>query len=235
MTNAYTVQQPIQITEIFPNPKGKDGNNEWVELTNFGDSKINLENFILDDEEGGSKPYKISQIKGAPPQIDPNESIIISKTDSHISLNNTDDSVRLFDQNNELIDSVSYAKTEEGKSFAKTRILSEQGEKSIFRWTSPSPNKPNQPLYRLEGVVASSPEIKEDFYFTFMPKNSQKTLKITFDENIMDFNTAKLTFQKGKVAQLLTSKNQTENSHSWTISWTTKQKKTRNSKITYRI
>jgi len=82
----------IKITEVFPNPEGQDGNKEWIELTNFGNTPIDITNYLLDDEEGGSKPYKISN--GT--ILQPNQSNLFRKTQTNLNLNNDGDTVRLF-------------------------------------------------------------------------------------------------------------------------------------------
>lgn len=198
----------IQITEIFPNPKGKDGDNEWIELTNTDPTTTaNLTNYTIDDMEGGSKPYKIQPNNlSTGTALKPNQCITLKKSETKLNLNNTGDTVRLFDQNNELVDSVTYGKSEEGKSFAKTKIISAQGEKAFFMWTSPSPNSPNKPIYQFTGTVTTSPEIGKDFYFTFQPENSKKEIKITFTDPPLDFETARVTLNTGTKTKLLTSK-----------------------------
>ena len=47
----------VIISEIFPNPKGTDTKKEWVEMTNMGETDINLGNWTLDKGEGSTKPY----------------------------------------------------------------------------------------------------------------------------------------------------------------------------------
>jgi hypothetical protein len=191
----------IKITEILPNPKGKDANNEWIELTNTSDIPANLTGWTIDDSEGGSKPYKIPQLT-----IPPQTATTLNKSQTNINLNNSNDEVRLFNNTNTLIDSLSYGKSEEGKSYAETRILSETGEKSTFHWTTPTPNSPNQPLYRLEGIITESPQIADEFFFKFQPKNSNKILTITFTDPPLDFETAQITLIEGTPAKLLISK-----------------------------
>lgn len=199
----------IKITEILPNPEGKDGNNEWIELTNLGKQPINLENYTLDDIiEGGSKPYTFS----ANTLLQPNQPVIFYKSQTKLNLNNSGDEVRLLSPNKEPVDQINYDKSEEGASYALTTILTNKGEKSTYRWTAPTPNKENQPLYLFEGTITSSPEIKSNFLFEFQPaapdpdSASSKTLTITFTEETLDFENAKIIFQPQTKAKLLTSK-----------------------------
>lgn len=220
----------IKITEILPNPEGKDGNNEWIELTNLGKQPINLENYTLDDIiEGGSKPYTFS----ANTLLQPNQPIAFYKSQTKLNLNNSGDEVRLLSPNKEPVDQINYDKSEEGASYALTTILTNKGEKSTYRWTAPTPNKENQPLYLFEGTITSPPEIKSNFSFEFQPAQEDaagvasiselspapaatptqaslsaqpKAITITFTEETLDFENAKIIFQPQTKAKLLTSK-----------------------------
>ncbi|MBT4148530.1 lamin tail domain-containing protein, partial [Candidatus Peregrinibacteria bacterium] len=82
----------LQITEIHPNPEGKDTTNEWIEITNLGPDPINLQNYTFDDEEGGSKPYTIEN----PKILQPNQLHVLEKSATAINLNNQGDQVRIF-------------------------------------------------------------------------------------------------------------------------------------------
>jgi hypothetical protein len=111
----YDFSDQIFINEFFPNPEGADADQEWIELYNAGSSDINLAGWSLDDEDGGSVPYEIS------------ESLVISAGDylvfyndiTKIILNNSTDKVRLIDPNQEIIDDVGYTNVKEGQSYAK--------------------------------------------------------------------------------------------------------------------
>ncbi len=209
----------LRITEIFPNPEGKDGNNEWIELTNLGKQPVNLENYILDDIlEGGSKPYTFTAQNMANTILQPNQEVAFYKSQTKLNLNNSGDEVHLLSPNKDPIDLVSYGKSEEGTSYALTTILTNEGEKSTYRWTAPTPNHANPTLYSFEGTITSPPEIKNDFSFEFQPAATatqptatqrdpaSKTLTITFTEETLDFETAKIIFQPQTTAKLLTSK-----------------------------
>ncbi|MFH1661844.1 MAG: lamin tail domain-containing protein [Candidatus Falkowbacteria bacterium] len=115
----------IIINEILPNPEGDDNDGEWVEIKNKGEENINLLNWELDDSEGGSSPYKfLSDI-----WLEPKMIYLIDRADSGIALNNSEDSVRIFNNFNELIDEVEYASVLEGKSYAR-------GENGKLFWTN---------------------------------------------------------------------------------------------------
>lgn len=132
-TNASGFLNSIVINEIFPNPSGADAEEEWIELKNTGKEKINLQNWIIDDIEGGSPPYKFKKTTW----IDDNGLLFFSRPETKIALNNDFDSIRLFNPNGDLIDSVEYFETFQDESFAR-------GLNNKWFWTSkPSPGEEN--------------------------------------------------------------------------------------------
>lgn len=103
----------IYISEFLPNPQG-DETGEWIEIYNNENTKINLINWIIDDEEGGSKPYKISRDLF----IEAKNYLLLKRTETKIALNNEGDEVRLFNPDNKIISSVNYLKAPENYSYA---------------------------------------------------------------------------------------------------------------------
>ncbi|MFC1599968.1 lamin tail domain-containing protein [Patescibacteria group bacterium] len=138
--NKNICEKDIMINEVYPNPKGKDNGQEWIELINIGNEKCSLEGWQIDDEEDGSKPYTLLYIH----EINSNGFIILPSWQTKINLNNSDDSVRLFNPEENLIDEIIYKETSEDESFASA----EDG----FVWT-----KTITPL--TENLI----EIEEDF------------------------------------------------------------------------
>jgi hypothetical protein len=204
----------IKITEVFPNPEGQDGNKEWIELTNFGNTPIDITNYLLDDEEGGSKPYKISN--GT--ILQPNQSNLFRKTQTNLNLNNDGDTVRLFAPTQDPtsttpLNQIQYGKTTQSLSYSLTTILSQKGTSETWTWTTPTPDQINPTFYHFSGTIAEAPKIEEEFTFAFRPKKShdqstqsQPSLTITFTEDTLDFKTAKATLTPGTTIQVLTSK-----------------------------
>jgi len=98
----------IYISRFIPDPIGVDTDGEWIEICNELMEDIDLVGFILDDQQGGSKPFGLDNY------ILPAQSCIkITRTESDLVLNNTQDSVRLlFGQ--EVIDEVIYEEVTEG-------------------------------------------------------------------------------------------------------------------------
>ncbi len=207
----------LKITEVLPNPEGKDTNNEFIEITNFSDDSVNLKNFSLDDGEKGSKPYIFSENTIIPP----NSSKAFYNSQTKIALNNTIDSARLFDENNNLIDELKYDKTTEGKSYSYTQIISANGTRNLLMQIEPSPNKSAENLYKIEGTITStntnpptntttnlnqSPD-SSTFSFTLTENHSQKSLTIIYTSETEELSA--LTFAQNTEISILASKRST--------------------------
>jgi len=101
----------IIITEILPNPAGSDALNEFIEIYNPNDAPVDLAGWQLDDAEGGSRPHTIGKVT-----IASHEYLVFTRPQTGLALNNTSDSVRLYDRANRLVDSMSYVKTKQDLS-----------------------------------------------------------------------------------------------------------------------
>ena len=125
----------IIINELFPNPAGKDSENEWIELYNQSQTKVDLTSWKLDDAEGGSKPYVIPQNTF----IQPHGFLLLRIQDTGLTLNNGTDDVRLFDPRGNLKDSVVYNSVQEDQSFQRQK-------NQTWFWLPPTPLAKNQEL-----------------------------------------------------------------------------------------
>ncbi len=102
------------LSEILPNPYTDEAEGEWIELMNTTADAISLCGWVLDDEEGGSTPYKLDG-----ETIPPNGFLTLPREQTKISLNNDEDTVRLFAPGSENpAETVHYQKAVEGESFA---------------------------------------------------------------------------------------------------------------------
>lgn len=88
-----TYSDAIVINEFLPNPKGSDADGEFVELKNTGSEEVSLAGWRLDDEEGGSSPYKIP----AGVSLVGGDYYVFWRADTKLAFNNDGDEVRLFD------------------------------------------------------------------------------------------------------------------------------------------
>jgi len=183
------VLREIILNEVMPNPVDSDAEGEWIEIYNKGDVEINLFNWKIDDEEGGSSPYKFSSdLFVAPKQF-----YILDRVESKIALNNTMDSVRLFN-NEELIDEVDYSGVEEGEAYAR-------GENDKWFWTTaPTPGEENiisisesDSVAKVTAVLSSSGSSS---------KTKEKVVVETTLEKVRDFEVGDLVKVSGTVAVL---------------------------------
>jgi len=139
-SNAVTLaeNQPgvtgIKINEIFPNPLGNDLDGEFIELWNSGAERANLASWIMRDSSASGK-YQFKDDFW----LEPDSFFAIKRTESGLTLNNDNDTVKLFNDVDKLmeeasyggaIESASYARGENGKWFWTTRVT--PGKKNII-------------------------------------------------------------------------------------------------------
>jgi len=116
----------ILISEFLPNPAGQDSGQEWIEIINSSGAECSLYGWSIDDQEGGSKIYQIKSTDLIPT----GGYLLLPSWKTKLNLNNTEDSIRLFNQNNKLTDEVIYESSPENKSYALNK------ETGDFLWTS---------------------------------------------------------------------------------------------------
>jgi hypothetical protein len=116
----------ILISEFLPNPAGQDSGQEWIEIINSSGAECSLYGWAIDDQEGGSKTYQIASTDLIPT----GGYLLLPSWKTKLNLNNAEDSIRLFNQNNKLTDELIYKSSPENKSYALNK---ETGE---FLWTS---------------------------------------------------------------------------------------------------
>lgn len=112
----------IQISEFMPDPSGDDAD-EFIELYNPTDSFVSLNGLALDDADGGSKPFIVSE--GV--YIKPHSFIVFVKDETGISLNNTKDEVRLL-IGTEVVHRIAYEKAKEDAAYANID--------NVWQWTT---------------------------------------------------------------------------------------------------
>lgn len=112
----YDYSDKIIISEIYPNPFGRDnreGSSEWIELYNDSDEDVNLNGWKIDDIlRKGSKEYIIDN------QIIKARSFkVFENIQTKIMLNNSGDEVNILWVDGEVVDKVRYEKASEGFSY----------------------------------------------------------------------------------------------------------------------
>lgn len=199
-----TLSTDIVISEILPNPDGTDTGKEWVELTNNGDSIVNLGNWLLDDDEGGSKPCVLPDnlvIKGG-------ETILINGKTCKLSLGNGEDSVRLFNYLEESVSEVQYENAPSGESYSLIGVTDENDEiNSEYIWTTnPTPGLPNPEYNKFRVTINQEPTFETKYFFMAETLDLQQ-MRIIFDEKIIAAPLAKATFKKDTTLNIIVEEN----------------------------
>ncbi|KKP89105.1 MAG: hypothetical protein UR93_C0002G0007 [Berkelbacteria bacterium GW2011_GWA2_35_9] len=81
----------LEIKEILANPNNDE--NEYVKLFNNSNEIIDLENYYIDDKDGGSQPYQLNNLTILPKK---NYQLLLN---NKIILNDSGDEVRILDPN----------------------------------------------------------------------------------------------------------------------------------------
>ena len=132
----------ILISEWLPNPTGSDTAGEWVELWNSGSAAKNLSGWTIKNSSG--KKFIFGN-----KNIDSNEYLVLARSESKLTLKNTDEKLFLYDDKSQLVDkSEIFGTAREGKSFSRN------GE--IFSFVIPTPGAVN---VAPEGLVVVSKNI----------------------------------------------------------------------------
>jgi len=104
------------IKEFLPNPIGADKDGEYIKILNDADVAVNLSGWKISDASG--KTFNLSGI------VKPKEEIKLLYSQTKIPLNNTGESVFLFNSKGILVDELSYTGTaEEGRVILKQEIV----------------------------------------------------------------------------------------------------------------
>lgn len=118
------------ISEVLPNPSGADMK-EFIELYNPHDLDIDLSGLLIDDEDGGSRPWKIpdNTIIGS------NEYLVFFRDETRLALNNTKDAARLIDNE------TCVSKLEFGKALDDISFIFKDG--AVYPSATPTPGEEN--------------------------------------------------------------------------------------------
>ncbi|HEY4523919.1 MAG TPA: lamin tail domain-containing protein [Candidatus Paceibacterota bacterium] len=125
------------ISELLPNPIGRDTTSEFIELLNNSATGVNLAGYILKDKSGKSYTLQGSLKSG--------EYLTLPYSMTKLNLNNTGDAIFIYDSSGGLVDKMefllqpkegaSYARREDG-TFAFTDIVT-PGAVNQFREVYP--------------------------------------------------------------------------------------------------
>jgi len=141
----------VIISEFLPNPLGKDSNQEWIEIMNSSGANCSLYGWQVDDREGGSKKYTITSSEIIPS----GKYLLLPSWKTGLNLNNSEDSVRIFNYDGELTDSIAYEDAPENETYALNK------ETDNFTWTiKPTPLTEN--LFPKIPELRPKPKKKEE-------------------------------------------------------------------------
>ncbi len=104
-------EDDIIINEVFPNPAGADTGQEWLELKNSSETEINLLNWRVENENGKYK-FTDAQI------LKVGDFYVLDNTKSKLAFKNTDDVINLYNDLDELVDTVAYTNAVQGEAYA---------------------------------------------------------------------------------------------------------------------
>ncbi len=109
---------PLIITKFLPNPKGKDSDNEWIEIMNRSDQALTISGWQLDNREGSSKAYSLSGT------LRSQQVLRVQSSESKITLRNSADQVRLLDSSGQVLDLLEWSSpAPDGKIFQRNQLI----------------------------------------------------------------------------------------------------------------
>jgi hypothetical protein len=162
-TNTATAEK-VYLNEILPNPKGGE-KEEFIEILNSEQGPVDLFGWTIRD---GSKTGKYI-FKGHV-EIDSGKYLAIYRPDSKITLNNSKESVTLYNPQGEITSSVSYDKSFEGASYGF------DGNK--WRWSKYlTPGKKNEFDSEPTVKINKPKRVYKDLYTDFSAKAKDKETK----------------------------------------------------------
>jgi len=196
-TICHASSTPPYISEIFPNPKGQDLNQEWLEIQNPQNSNLFLNNWKLIINK--------KEIKIPNTTIPPMSTKIIQE---NIKLNNTSEEIVLLNDKNQIIQKINYESAKENLSYS--RILFEE-KNTIYNqwiWTFPSKNQINPKIEIKDAEVFITPQIHENLIFYIKIKNKIEKIIIP-DENTFEFLSK--TLKKNQNIKIYIQKRENQN------------------------
>ncbi len=161
----------IRINEILPNPEKDENKNEYIELHNYSQETISLASWIIKDSSKNG-----TYIFPEETRIDPGEFLAIYRTDFNFALNNSDESVFLFNPKNELVSEISFK-----SSAPENASYNFLDEKSWFWSGFLTPGEENQFEDFPEYSISLPKNVFQKIYAEFGVESENKTLKFTWD------------------------------------------------------
>ena len=114
----------IVFIKIMPSPEGSDAENEWIEIYNSNDFKVDLSGWKIKDTTGRTNIYILKS------EIPSRGKLKLKRPETKITLNNTGDGLELSGPDGKIADSVEFSQAPRGQAYIKTS-LGWQWEKKI--------------------------------------------------------------------------------------------------------
>lgn len=106
----------VVINEILPSPEGSDAENEWIEIFNQNDFKIDLSGWQIIDTGGKTVVFTLPERTS----IEPLDFLVFPRSITKITLNNDGDGLKLLRPDGNVLDDIVYEKARRGQSYNRT-------------------------------------------------------------------------------------------------------------------
>ncbi len=136
------IHMPLFISELLPNPAGKDTAGEWIELCNTDTAPAPLVGKKLSDASG--KTYVFGD-----ESLAPRSCVVYPYVQTKITLNNSGDTITLADVQGTVIDTLRYA-----ESIGDDIALARDKDMRVALTSRPTPGKENS-------IVPPAPDAAE--------------------------------------------------------------------------
>lgn len=166
----------VLISEILPNPKGEEKDNEFIELYNPNKKEINLKDWILKDNSSSGQ-YLFSESE----KIEAKEYLVVYRKDFDFALNNSGgEIVKLVAPNYKIKSEVEYQSAKEGVSYNFDLA------KNNWRWskflTAGKINRFNHlPTFKLDKPNNFYRDVYEEFEVRKLKDKDGDEIKIIWD------------------------------------------------------
>lgn len=158
----------VRFNEILPDPESDDGTDEFIELWNDSSEAADISGFVIrDNSKTGSYTFPEGTV------LPENDYLVLKRAVSKIALNNTEETLSLFESTGLLVDTVYYKKSKAGAS------LNRVGES--LRGGTPTPGSKNE--------LNALPETKER-----VPKKGYRNVPVLFDARGKDSDGSTLKY-----------------------------------------
>lgn len=130
-TQTGSANGDVLITELFPNPDGRDQDNEFIELYNRGSEPVALLGWQLTD---GKRSISLTNII-----IDSGDYLALPYATTKLLLRNSSGTITLLNPGGRTVDAIAYPETKAGQSFSRI------GTAGNWEWSEkPTAGRPNE-------------------------------------------------------------------------------------------